>query len=118
MPDSKTVLIVDDDRELADGLRVFLQRHGFRCILANNGIDAQRAIREERPDLVVLGSHVSADALAVARANRDRLGLDVELVQADLAHGNGTAARRTMLNRVVPGEPLRGTPECRCLGPV
>ncbi|MBX7103136.1 MAG: response regulator [Gemmataceae bacterium] len=54
MPDTRTVLIVDDDRELADGLRVFLQRHGFRCVLANNGLDAQRAIREERPDLVVM----------------------------------------------------------------
>jgi release factor glutamine methyltransferase len=32
----------------------------------------------------VTGSDVSAAALAVARANRDRLGLEVELVEADL----------------------------------
>lgn len=42
------------------------------------------AVKDERPDLVVTGSDVSADALDVARANGERLGLDVDWVQADL----------------------------------
>lgn len=37
------------------------------------------ALKHERPDLVVSASDVSADALAVARANAARLGLDVAL---------------------------------------
>jgi len=47
------------------------------------------ALKHERPDLRVTGSDVSEDALAVARANRERLGLDVELVSANLLDGLG-----------------------------
>ena len=42
------------------------------------------ALQHERPDLHVLGTDVSADALAVARANAEALRLDVTFVQGDL----------------------------------
>src|SRR6201996_4476154 len=45
------------------------------------------ALKDERPDLVVSASDVSADALAVARANAQRLGLDVAFSTADLLQG-------------------------------
>jgi release factor glutamine methyltransferase len=45
------------------------------------------ALAAERPDLRVTGIDVSADALAVARANAVRLGLDVHFVCADLLDG-------------------------------
>jgi release factor glutamine methyltransferase len=45
------------------------------------------ALKDERPDLDVWATDVDAGALAVARSNRDRLGLDVEFVQADLLEG-------------------------------
>jgi release factor glutamine methyltransferase len=45
------------------------------------------ALKDERPDLVVSASDVSAEALAVARANAVRLGLDVAFAQADLLEG-------------------------------
>jgi release factor glutamine methyltransferase len=45
------------------------------------------ALAHERPDLEVAGSDVSADALEVAQANSDRLGLDVCWLCADLLAG-------------------------------
>ncbi len=45
------------------------------------------ALKEERPDLTVLGVDVSDDAVALARDNARRLGLDVEFVRADLLDG-------------------------------
>jgi release factor glutamine methyltransferase len=47
------------------------------------------ALKQERPDLEVLGTDSSADALEVARANAARLGLDVELRHGDLLAGVG-----------------------------
>jgi release factor glutamine methyltransferase len=45
------------------------------------------ALKQERPDLDVLATDVSEDALAVARANAARLGLAVAFVRADLLDG-------------------------------
>ena len=45
------------------------------------------ALKHERSDLRVAGSDVSEPALALARANAQRLGLDVEWLLADLLDG-------------------------------
>jgi len=42
------------------------------------------ALKAERPDLELIATDASAEALAVARANAQRLGLDVTLVEGDL----------------------------------
>jgi release factor glutamine methyltransferase len=42
------------------------------------------ALKDERPDLLVSASDVSPDALALARANGERLGLEVTWLQSDL----------------------------------
>jgi DNA-binding response OmpR family regulator len=52
--DKKTILIVDDDRELSDGLRFVLERQGFRVIQASDGVQGKTAIYNQRPDLVIL----------------------------------------------------------------
>jgi DNA-binding response OmpR family regulator len=51
---SKTVLIVDDDYELVEGLRLVLERQGFRVIRASNGQEGKAAIYNQQPDLVIL----------------------------------------------------------------
>ena len=47
------------------------------------------ALKDERPDLAVTATDVSEQALAVARANAARIGLDVTFVRADLLEGVG-----------------------------
>ena len=44
------------------------------------------ALKDERPDAEVTGVDLSADALALARENAERLGLEIELRQGDGAH--------------------------------
>ncbi len=45
------------------------------------------ALKDERPDLQLTGSDLSADALALAGANSELLGLDVHWLTADLLEG-------------------------------
>ena len=58
---------------------------GARVVDVGTGSGAiALALKHERPDLEVLATDVSADALAVARANAEALRLDVTFVQGDL----------------------------------
>lgn len=50
----KTILIVDDDRELVEGLRAVLERQGYRVMQAHDGHQGKQAIYNQRPDLVIL----------------------------------------------------------------
>jgi len=52
--EKKTILIVDDDRELSDGLKLMLERQGYRVIQASDGVQGKTSIYNQRPDLVIL----------------------------------------------------------------
>jgi DNA-binding response OmpR family regulator len=54
MPEVKTILIVDDDRELVDGVRAVLERLGHRVFQAHDGVQGKNLIYQHRPDLVIL----------------------------------------------------------------
>src|SRR5262245_25662475 len=54
MADNKTILIVDDELELSDGLRILLDRQGYRVLQARNGQEGKSLIYQQRPDLVIL----------------------------------------------------------------
>ncbi len=54
MAEQKTILIVDDDMELSDGLRAVLERQGFRVIQARDGHQGKKQVYDQRPDLVIL----------------------------------------------------------------
>jgi DNA-binding response OmpR family regulator len=51
---SQSILVVDDDKEIARLLRAYLEKAGFRVLVAYDGHTAMRAISTERPDLVLL----------------------------------------------------------------
>ncbi len=50
----KTVLIVDDEPAIRDMLKVALEMANFDCIEAKNAHEAQIAVTDNRPDLVLL----------------------------------------------------------------
>ena len=54
MAETKTILIVDDDIELSDGLRIMLERKGYRVLQARDGQQGKSLIYQHRPDLVIL----------------------------------------------------------------
>ena len=54
MAGAKTILIVDDDKDLVDGLRAVLEGCGYRIVAAHDGEAGLKAATEEKPDLVLV----------------------------------------------------------------
>jgi DNA-binding response OmpR family regulator len=54
MADAKTILVVDDDQELSDGLRIVLEKQGHRVIQARDGQQGKQMVYQHHPDLVIL----------------------------------------------------------------
>jgi DNA-binding response OmpR family regulator len=54
MPEQKTILVVDDDIELSDGVRAVLEKQGYRVMQARDGQQCKQLIYQNRPDLVIL----------------------------------------------------------------
>lgn len=52
MPQS--ILVVDDDKEIVRLVRAYLERAGYRVLVAYDGQSALHAMHRERPDLVIL----------------------------------------------------------------
>ena len=50
----KTILVVEDERDIADIIRFNLEQEGFQVLTAHDGLEAVRLVKSERPDLVVL----------------------------------------------------------------
>jgi len=49
----KKILLIEDDREISSTLYGVIDAAGYNIIVANNGIEGQRLIESEKPDLVI-----------------------------------------------------------------
>ena len=54
MAEEKTVLIVEDEKNIVDILRFNLERRGCRVLEAYDGEEGLRKARTEKPDLILL----------------------------------------------------------------
>ncbi len=54
MPSPKTILIIDDDENIRELLQKFLQNHGYKVVLADDGLQGMEMIRQENFSLVIL----------------------------------------------------------------
>lgn len=98
IPRPETELLVEVGLELPRGARVVDVGTGSGAVAL--------ALKDERPDLDVVGTDVSADALAVARGNAARLGLEVSFAQGDLLAGFTAEAVLANPPYVADGDPL------------
>jgi two-component system OmpR family response regulator len=57
----RKILIVDDDAVIRKALTIKLESHGYAVVTAVDGADALRALREEKPDLVLLDINYPPD---------------------------------------------------------
>lgn len=53
MPNEK-ILVVDDDQNICELLRLYLEKEGYTVKLVNDGVSAINAFKQENPDLLML----------------------------------------------------------------
>ena len=53
-PAPKKVLIVEDEPDIAQLVKLYLEKEGFHTTVANSGVDALKLMKAERPDLLIL----------------------------------------------------------------
>jgi DNA-binding response OmpR family regulator len=51
---TEKILVVDDDSNIAELLRLYLEKEGYEVFTANNGGDAVKVYKEKEPDLMLL----------------------------------------------------------------
>ncbi|MCY2939811.1 MAG: response regulator [Planctomycetota bacterium] len=50
----KTILVVDDDAELSDAIKIMLEHRGHQIVQARDGKQARELVDRIRPDLVII----------------------------------------------------------------
>ncbi len=80
---TKTVLIVDDDRNVVKLCRLYLERDGFQVISAYDGMRGLELSRESSPDLIVLDLMLPLmDGRDVCRAIREESAVPIIMLTA------------------------------------
>jgi len=51
---SKKIIIVDDDPDIVESMRIVLEKEGYDIITASNGKEGLEKIKKERPNLILL----------------------------------------------------------------
>jgi DNA-binding response OmpR family regulator len=82
-PSKGTVLLVEDEASIADLVRLYLERDGFRVVWRTDGPSGLAAVDTERPRLVLLDLMLPGmDGFEVTRALRQRGRVPIIVVTA------------------------------------
>ncbi|WP_027092434.1 response regulator transcription factor [Cohnella thermotolerans] len=90
-----TILVVDDEREITELIKLYLEREGFAVHTSDNGADAIRIADAVNPELIILDVTLGMpDGIEVCRtlrrgscANVPILFLSCKSEDADIIHG-------------------------------
>lgn len=112
---ARRILIVEDSALVRDQMRLFLETHGYRVIVAENGREGLRKTVDEKPDLIICDVHMpemnGLEMLAEVRAK----GIDVpafvlttEASKDMVAEGRKVGATAWMVKPFKPDAMLKG----------
>ena len=55
------ILIVDDDSDIRESLRIILEKNGYKIRSAKNGLEALEMLKTAKPDLIILDIMMTTD---------------------------------------------------------
>jgi two-component system alkaline phosphatase synthesis response regulator PhoP len=80
---SKKVLVVDDDTKTVELVKLYLNRDGYKVLVAYDGNEALRLARESHPDLIVLDLMLpGCNGLEVCRTIRNESDVPIIMLTA------------------------------------
>jgi CheY-like chemotaxis protein len=74
----KTILVVDDEKDVVDYLKVIFEDNGYNVLIAGDGAECETIAREHKPDLITLDITMPKESGIRAYKNLRR---DMELGQ-------------------------------------
>lgn len=78
-PTPKKILIVEDEPDIAQLVKLYLEKDGFRPTIAKTGVEGLKLVKTERPDMVILDLMLpEMDGLEICK--RIRTSLDTALL--------------------------------------
>jgi two-component system response regulator VicR len=79
----KRILVVDDEKPIADILQFNLQREGYEVICAYDGVEALQKVEEVTPDLILLDIMLpQKDGMEVCREVRKKYDMPIIMLTA------------------------------------
>ena len=79
----RKILVVDDDHKIVDIVRLYLEKDGYRVLVAYDGLEALELARQKRPDLIVLDLMLPGmDGLDVCRILRTETEVPIIMLTA------------------------------------
>ncbi|MBM0065416.1 response regulator YycF [Alkalicoccobacillus gibsonii] len=79
----KRILVVDDERPIADILKFNLEKEGFEVVCAYDGVEAMEQVKQEKPDLILLDIMLPhKDGMEVCREVRKSYDIPIIMLTA------------------------------------
>ena len=83
---NEKILVVDDEKEIADLLALYLENDGYCVRTFDNGADALKSVAEDAPDLAILDVMLpDTDGFSVCRKIREKHFFPVIMLTAKVA---------------------------------
>jgi DNA-binding response OmpR family regulator len=80
---NKTILIVDDEKEIRELLRLYIEKDGYSVVQAENGLEALKQAASTRIDLAVIDIMMpELDGYQLIKGLRERSNLPIIIVSA------------------------------------
>jgi CheY-like chemotaxis protein len=103
----KKIMVVDDEKDIVEFLKVLLEDNGYAVTGAYNGVEAMELVSKEKPDLILLDLQMpEATGTDFYRKLRSKKGLsDIPVVViSGLAGRNVAVGRKVVVIEKPPNE--------------
>ena len=107
----KSILLIDDDRDVLESLADFLKRNGYAVLSCDNGKDGLRLAKKDSPALIILdlilpdidGSDVAAELLQ----NPTTRNIPIIFLTAVMTKAEQEASGEFIANRCIVAKPCK-----------